>query len=172
MFNSAKSTGPIAAVAIVALIVSGAFPQSRQGSPNRAAGVANTTAPAVQHRFRPDRFAGRAGKYYSMIWGIDSIAVKSVESGEMIRFSYRVLDTNKAKMLNDKKLEPSLVDERARVKLVVPTLEKVGQMRQSSPPEAGRMYWMLFSNKGGYVKRGDLVNVVVGTFRADGLVVD
>jgi hypothetical protein len=31
---------------------------------------------------------------------------------------------------------------------------------------------MLFSNKGGYVKRGDKVNIVIGKFRADGLVVD
>jgi hypothetical protein len=30
----------------------------------------------------------------------------------------------------------------------------------------------LFSNKGGYVKRGDRVTVVIGKFRADGLVVD
>jgi hypothetical protein len=31
---------------------------------------------------------------------------------------------------------------------------------------------MAFSNKGRLVKRGDRVNVVIGKFRADGLVVD
>jgi len=30
----------------------------------------------------------------------------------------------------------------------------------------------MFSNKGMYVKRGDRVNVVIGKFHADGLVVD
>ena len=135
-------------------------------------GAARSTAVAAQSRYHPDRFAGRAGKYYALIWGIDSVGVKTVESGEMIRFSYRVLDANKASTLNDKKLEPSLIDERARVKLVVPSLEKVGKLRQSTPPEAGKVYWMLFSNKGGYVKRGDRVNVVIGQFRANGLVVD
>jgi hypothetical protein len=51
-------------------------------------------------------------------------------------------------------------------------MEKIGQLRQSAPPEVGRSYWMAFSNKGRLVKRGDRVNVVVGPFRADGLVVD
>ncbi len=115
--------------------------------------------------------AKRAREYYALIWGVDSLSVKTVESGEIIRFTYRVLDANKAKVLNDKKNEPSLIDPQAGVKLVVPTLEKVGQLRQSSTPEAGKAYWMAFSNKGRYVKPGHRVNVVIGNFRADGLIV-
>jgi hypothetical protein len=103
---------------------------------------------------------------------VDSLSVKWAESGEVIRFSYRVLDADKAKPLNDKKNEPLLVDPQAGVKLIVPSLEKVGQLRQASPPEAGRSYWMAFSNKGRVVKRGDRVDVVIGKFRAEGLVVD
>jgi hypothetical protein len=98
--------------------------------------------------------------------------VKWTESGEVIRFTYRVLDADKAKTLNDKKAEPALIDRQAQVKLVVPSMEKVGQLRQSSTPQAGKSYWMAFSNKGRLVKRGDRVNVVIGKFRADGLVVD
>ena len=79
---------------------------------------------------------------------------------------------DKAKMLNDKKLEPSLLDPRAGVKLVIPSLEKVGKLRQTSTPEAGRSYWMAFLNKGRLVKRGDHVDLVIGPFRAQGLVVD
>jgi len=103
---------------------------------------------------------------------VDSLSVKWTESGEVIRFTYQVVDPNKAKQLNDKKAEPSLIDPRAGVKLVVPSLEKVGQLRQSGTPEAGKSYWMAFSNKGGLVKRGDRVTVVIGRFRAEGLVVD
>ena len=134
-----------------------------------------TTTPASTAKgssFRPDRFAGRAGRYYRLVWGIDGLSVKSAEAGEVIRFTYEVLDPQKAKMLNDKKIEPSLIDEKAHVKLVVPQMEKVGKLRQTATPEAGKKYWMLFSNKGGYVKRGDRVSVVIGRFRADGLVVD
>lgn len=125
-----------------------------------------------QVRYRPDRFAGRAGHYYRLVWGVDALQVKWTESGEVIKFTYEVVDANKAKMLNDKKFEPSLIDPKAGVKLVVPSLEKVGQLRQSSTPQAGRSYWMAFSNKGRLVKRGDRVDVVIGQFRAQGLVVD
>ena len=95
-----------------------------------------------------------------------------MESGEIVRFTYHVLDADKATQLNDKKSEPSLIDPQAGVKLVVPALEKVGQLRQSSTPEAGKSYWMAFSNKGRVVKRGDRVDIVIGQFHAEGLVVD
>jgi hypothetical protein len=103
---------------------------------------------------------------------VDNLSVKLVESGEIIRFSYRVLDADKAVVLNDKKLEPSLIDYEAGAKLVVPSLEQVGQLRQSSTPEAGRSYWMAFSNKGRLVKRGHRVTVAIGQFKAEGLVVE
>ncbi len=127
---------------------------------------------AAPSRYHPTRFSKRAELHYTLVWGVDLLAVKSTESGEVVRFTYRVLDADKAKVLNDKKFEPSLIDPRAGVKLVVPSLEKVGQLRQSAAPEAGKSYWMAFSNKGRLVKRGDHVSVVIGQFRADGLVVD
>jgi hypothetical protein len=140
---------------------------AQTASPSR-----NAKSTATRMHYQPDRFAGRAGKYYAFIWGIDSLSVKWTESGEVVRFSYRVLDPEKAQTLNDKKSEPSLIDPEAGVKLVVPSLEKVGKLRQSSTPEAGKSYWMAFSNKGRLVKRGDRVDVVIGPFRAQGLVVD
>ncbi len=134
--------------------------------------AARKAAAAARPRYKPDRFAGRAGTYFKMVWGVDSLGVKTVESGEVIRFTYRVLDPDKAKILNDEKAEPSLNDPRAGVSLVVPSLEKVGKLRQSQPPEEGKSYWMAFSNKGRLVKRGDHINIVIGEFHADGLVVD
>jgi hypothetical protein len=135
----------------------------------KASGSKRNAAPSHYH---PDRFAGRAGKYYELTWGVDSLNVKLVESGELVRFSYRVLDAQKAQVLNDKQNDASLIDPRAGVSLVVPTMEKVGQLRQSVPPEAGRSYWMTFSNKGRHVAKGDRVDVVIGTFKASFLVVD
>ncbi len=127
---------------------------------------------AAPTRYQGDHFAGRAGMYYRLVWGIESLSVKWAESGEMIRFSYHVLDADKAKALNDKKDEPSLIDPQAGVRLVVPALEQVGQLRQSATPKAGVSYWMAFSNSGRHVKRGDRVNVVIGQFHANGLVVE
>jgi hypothetical protein len=139
-----------------------------QPAPN----AAPKTPPSAHVRYQPDRFAGRAATYYSMIWGVDSLSVKWAEQGEIVRFSYHVLDPAKAKTLNDKALEPSLIDPQAGVKLVVPALEQVGFLRQSGSPEAGKVYWMAFSNNGRKVKRGDRVTIQIGGFRAVGIVVD
>jgi hypothetical protein len=113
----------------------------------------------------------KAQDYYQIKWGVDSLSVRSAESGLMIRFNYRVVDPSKAKVLNDKKASPFLLDSKAGVQLVVPTMDKIGQLRQSSAPEAGKMYWMVFSNKEKFVKPGHRVSVVIGEFRADGLLV-
>jgi len=114
----------------------------------------------------------QAHRYYEGVWGVDSLTVKYTESGEIIRFSYRVLEPEKAAALNDKKSEPSLIDPRAGVKLVIPEMEKVGKLRQSSTPVAGKQYWMAFSNSGRRVRPGDRVDVEIGNFRAQGLVVE
>ena len=139
-----------------------------------AAPVATAQPPATPNppRYQPTRNPKRAVALYGSVWGVDSLRVKLVESGEMIQFTYSVTDPDKAKVLNDKKAEPVLIDPQAGVKLVVPSLEKIGQLRQSSTPEMGKTYWMAFSNKGGAVKRGARVNIVIGQFRADGLIVD
>jgi hypothetical protein len=164
----------VAIVMTGGVLLSSAFAQSTpQTSPSaQSSGQSAASTTSGPSRYRPNRFPKRAAEYYGMVWGVDSLDVKWTESGEVIRFTYRVLDANKAKALNDKKNEPSLIDPRPGVKLVVPSLEKVGQLRQSATPEAGKVYWMAFSNKGRLVKRGDRVNVVIGTFRADGLVVN
>ncbi len=143
----------------------------------RAAGPTAPAKPAAKSagppsHYLPNRFAGKAGRYYRLVWGIDSLTVKLAESGELVRFTWRVLDPERARLLSDKRLEPALVDPRAGVSLVVPAMAKVGPLRQSVTPEAGKSYWMVFSNKGRMVKRGDRVNIVIGEFRADGLAVD
>jgi len=123
---------------------------------------------------RPDAnwLSRRAEMYYQGVWGVDSFRVKYTESGEIIRFSYRVVYPEKAAALNDKKSEPTLIDPRAGVSLVVPEVSNVGKMRQTSTPKAGMTYWMAFSNTGRPVKRGDRVDVVIGRFRATGLEVE
>jgi hypothetical protein len=126
---------------------------------------------AAPSRYRLNQIPMRAQMYYQGLWGVDSLNVKLAESGELVRFSYRVIDANKAKPLNDKKAEPALIDQQAGVQLVIPTMQNVGQLRQTSTPEAGKSYWMAFSNKGRLVKRGDRVIVSIGPFRADWLVV-
>jgi hypothetical protein len=160
---------------LLAGILSGGMlvsPASAQ-SVTPSAGVASKPAAAGSPtRYQPNRFPRRASAYYGLFWGIDSLSVKAVESGELIRFTYHVLDADKARSLNDKTIDAFLIAPQSGLRLVVPSLEKVGQLRQSSTPEAGKSYWMAFSNPGRSVKRGDRVNVVIGQFKAEGLVVE
>lgn len=173
-----QSAGPpaVAAATTVAATPAASQPPAGQGKAQPAARARQTTvAPksaGPPSHYLPNRFAGRAGLYYKYVWGIDSLSVKLMESGELIRFTWRVVDANRAEMLNDKKAAPSLIDPHAGVSLVVPSMEKVGQLRQSGAPEIGKSYWLAFSNKGRTVRRGDRVNVVIGSFRAEGLAVD
>lgn len=122
--------------------------------------------------YEPNHFPRRERSYYQLYWGVDTIGAKATESGELIKFSYRVLDPNKAKTLNDKTLEPVMYDPAIRARLVIPSLEKVGQLRQTSTPESGKIYWMAFSNPGRVVKKGDRVTVTIGEFHIEGLVVE
>ena len=137
----------------------------------QARGHSPSAATKRVHPFATSELNPKAKRYYQAIWGVDIVGVKLVSSGLMLRFSYRVLDANKAQALNDKKATPLLIDQKTGAKLVVPTMEKVGQLRQSSRPENGREYWMVFSNKGNLVKAGSRVDVVIGNFRAKGLMV-
>ena len=138
--------------------------------PDAAAGK---PAPApVWQGSQTNRLSRRAEMYYETAWGVGELRIKTAESGELIRFNYRVLDPVKAAALNDKKAEPELIDSQAGVKLSVPQMEKVGKLRQSSTPKQGMVYWMAFANPTLAVKRGHRVDIVIGSFRANGLVVE
>lgn len=159
------------AVMLLAGILADCFFISSLWGQSKPANVTSGTV-SQQHHYQPDPFAGRAGKYYTLVWGVGSMSVKAVESGELIRFSYEVLDPAKAASLNNKDLEPKLIAPAAHAMLVIPSLEKVGKLRQSNTPELGKSYWMAFSNPRRTVKKGDRVNVVIGQFHADGLLVE
>ena len=131
------------------------------------------TTPAAKQlsRHRTAGMPESARQYYARTWGVDQLSAKLAESGQLVRFNYRVIDATKAAPLNVRASSPQMIDEKARVSLVVPTMEKVGPLRQSMAPENGKIYWMVFSNKGNYVKPGHRVSVLIGQFRVDGLVV-
>jgi hypothetical protein len=153
--------------------------QAPQSTTQPAQAVASAESGAAANQPVPvwqgsqlDRLSRRAEMYYEAVWGVSELRVKTAESGEVIRFNYRVLDPQKAVALNDKKAEPELLDIQAGVKLSVPQMEKIGKLRQSSTPKAGMTYWMVFANPTLVVKPGHRVDVVIGSFRANNLVVE
>ena len=149
-----------------------ASPLNAQSNAQTSPKVTKASAPSAPTRYRPNRFPKKEAAYFGLFWGIDSLNVKAVESGELIRFSYRVLDADKAKAINNKKIDAYLIAPDSHLRLSVPSIEKVGQLRQSNTPEDGKSYWMAFSNPGRRVRPGDHVNVVIGQFVAEGLVVE
>ncbi len=142
--------------------------QPPASSPGPSPAPAPTTLPPLPAATR----SVSKDAFYKHWWGVDILGVRAVSSGLMLRFSYRILDANKANVLNDKKLTPYLIEEKTGVRLEVPTLEKVGQLRQTAPPQGGREYWMVFGNANRLVRPGNRVDVVIGNFRVDGLVVE
>lgn len=172
--NCGFTTSNLMLVLVASLLGTAISPRAVRGQSHE--GPAPITAkPGVVGRpttYQREKVTQKAARRYALFSGVDSLSVKLTEAGEVARFSYRVLDPEKAKALSDKKNQPSLIDPRAGVSLVVPELPFVGHMRQSVPPEAGKSYWVAFSNKGGKVKRGDRVSVLIGGFHADGLMVE
>ena len=59
------------------------------------------------------------------LWGIDNVHVRSTASGALVRFSYRVVEVDKAKILNSKEATPYLVDEQHGLALQIPVMEQV-----------------------------------------------
>jgi hypothetical protein len=177
MLSKLKSGQKLVVVMLASagIVASNAFCQSSpisQPPPTSSQTVGKTGAPAHYVANSRTEFPRRVEMYYQSVWGIDSLKVKYTESGEMIRFAYRVVDPAKAAVLSNKKTDPFLYDPQAGVKLVVPQMEKVGKLRQSGAPTSGTSYWMAFSNSGRRVRPGHRVNVEIGPFRAMNLLVE
>jgi hypothetical protein len=122
-------------------------------------------------RYAATGMPASARQYYAATWGVDQLSVKLAESGQLVRFSYRVIDADKAQAFQDKASTPELVDEATHVALSIPVMDKVGPLRQSMPAEIDKTYWMMFSNKGNKVRSGHRVFVAIGAIRIDGLIV-
>jgi hypothetical protein len=137
--------------------------------------AAASAAPAAPAPPQPVRTLGRSQRgevFYARRFGVDQLHVRSTASGASVEFRYRVVDVEKAKVLTDKRNTPRLIDVATGTVLSVPTMDKIGELRQTPPPEVGREYWMVFSNPGKRVKPGQRVNIKIGAFRAEGLVVE
>ncbi|HEY6095067.1 MAG TPA: hypothetical protein VIU93_08980 [Gallionellaceae bacterium] len=166
----------IAGGMIVATAMAQSAPEQAASPEARGASAAANVPAAAEKRkispYSPVHPPGSAKDYYLSVWGVDSLLVRQTASGNLIRFSYRVTDPARAQALGDKHATPFLFGQRSKAVLHIPVMDKIGQLRQSGAAEAGKEYWMVFSNKGNLVKPGDRVDVVIGSFHADGLTVE
>jgi hypothetical protein len=101
------------------------------------------------------------------------IAVEKVglaAGGLMLDLRYRITDPSKAARMLTRKSSLWIEDQKSGRKLFVPDSSKIGKLRQV--PAAGaseRIYWMLFSNSSGVVRRGDLVTLRIDDVRIDNI---
>ncbi|MGF6444768.1 hypothetical protein [Paraburkholderia youngii] len=140
-----------------------------------AAAQQNPAAAATSPKaspYMPVKVPQHAQQLYQMMHGVDNLSVRRTASGNLLRFSYRVTDPAVAQLLGDKNSTPYLYGERSHALLEVPVMDTIGQLRQTGPQEVGQQYWVVFSNKGNLIRAGDRVNVLIGTFHIDGLVVE
>jgi hypothetical protein len=104
--------------------------------------------------------------------GIEVVWIRRTAHGHMLDFRYRVTDPENAKELLKRRTAAYLVHEPSGARLGVPTMPKVGSLRQSTmEPEKGRVYFMIFNANGLRVAQGDKVTVVFGKYRFDNLTV-
>jgi hypothetical protein len=104
-------------------------------------------------------------------WGIEITSIRLTANDHMIDYRYRVLDSDKAADLFERQIKPYLIHQKTEKVLAVPETAKLGPLRNSNIPQAGKIYWMFFGNANSLVKAGDRVTVVIGEFRIEDLVV-
>ena len=104
-------------------------------------------------------------------WGVEVMFVRKAAAGYMLEFRYKVHDPEKAKSLFERQTKPVLTHLETGARLIVPTPAKTGALRNSYQPKAEHIYWMFFANPAKLVQPGDLVNIEIGEFVAENLVV-
>jgi len=157
-------TSRAAILGMTAALVAGGAGHGAHATP---AGAAPQKSP-----YRPVSVPKHAQNYYELYRGVDNLRVRRTASGNLLRFSFRVVHPEVAKVLGDKNATPYLLGQRSHVLLEIPVMDKIGQLRQTGQFAAGQEYWMLFSNKGNLIKAGDRVSILIGAFHIDGLVVE
>lgn len=105
-------------------------------------------------------------------WGIKVLSMRLTAGGYMLDFRYRVGDAPKASPLFSRKINPYLIDQASGAKFMVPESPKVGALRQTKEPVAGKNYFIMFANPGKYIKKGSKVTVVIGDLKAENLAVE
>jgi hypothetical protein len=175
MFTAAIARQFVGAIALIGSMVSAVVAQEATiagGAPSPDAQLVRPVGPRGALPNRQQKMPGKARNYYITAFGVENLHVSYTASGNLIRFTYRVAEPERAKVLADKRNAAYLVGQRSRAVLQVPVMDKVGMLRQAATPVPGQEYWMVFSNKGNLVRQGDRVNVVIGSFHADGLMVE
>ena len=113
----------------------------------------------------------RLNSFMKRQWGIEILYVRQTAGGYMLEFRYKVVDAEKAKALFNRQTKPVLIHNRTGAQLIVPTPAKTGALRNSNMPLDDHTYWMFFANPGMLVQPGERVDIQIGEFVVEKLIV-
>ena len=160
-------TGPLTGLFVSGLVLFFAcgFAVAAQATEESNPVVDSTEASAVS-RHHP-----RQNSYMKRKWGIEILYVRQTAAGYMLEFRYKVVDAEKAKSLFNRQTKPVLTHTETGAQLIVPTPAKTGALRNSNTPLDDHTYWMFFANPGKLVEPGEHVDIQIGEFLVEKLVV-
>jgi len=150
----------------LALILAGSFTAAAQET-EEPGSTADSSPGAATERVRHPRM----NSFMKRQWGIEILYVRQTAAGYMLEFRYKVVDAEKAKALFNRQTKPVLIHERTGAQLIVPTPAKTGALRNSNIPLDDHTYWMFFANPGRLVQPGEHVDIQIGEFLVENLVV-
>lgn len=164
-YRSMFATKTAIRIAVVILVTTLVIPAARA-----AAGGASITprgGAAVAH----SSAAGREAAQQKL--GIEVVALRLSEGGNVIDLRYKVLDPSKAHACLSSHARPYLQDPTTGAKLSVPDMPYVGALRQTAvEPLAGKTYFIIFWNPRRLIKEGRKLNLVVGNQTIPDLVIN
>lgn len=95
-------------------------------------------------------------------WGIQPLAAHATSAGHMIDVRYRVTDAQRAGAFMEKVATAELVQPQRERRLTVSRSQRTGPLRQKpANPEAGHVYYVMFSNPNREVQAGERVTLAL-----------
>jgi hypothetical protein len=166
---SSKKLIQLTAIAVSCIY---SFGVSAQPPANPVKDPSTSYVTSPQNSFSASDWRAREGVRFQRNWGVDITGVRPSANGLFLALRYRVVDPEKARILNDKRSKAYVIDEATGNVLGVPIMENLGELRQKDIPQFNRSYFIMFGNPGKLVKSGSKISLVIGEFRADGMIVD
>ncbi|MCX6928783.1 MAG: C25 family cysteine peptidase [Verrucomicrobia bacterium] len=106
-------------------------------------------------------------------WGIQVCGMRLSMANSIVDLRYKVLDPGKAIRLADGKTASYILDPASGTKLIMPTPPREGAFPTTANKlAAGKTYFAMVANRGGTIKSGSKVTVLVGGSEATNLIVE
>jgi hypothetical protein len=168
--RSRSWVGCLGVVLAAVLCAFGVLPTAVHAASNKPMPAPAT--PAAVSISKRARYNQKEEIYFERRYGIGQLRVSSIAAGASLEFRCQVLDAQKAKALDDRRVAPVVIERKSGKKLSLATTGSDGNPVARVTPEAGRENSLVFGNPGMLVKPGNMVDLIIGTVHISGLIVE